>query len=126
MKILINTVASIAFLAQFISFTFSALNLRKPESTAEAIHNDIVIVAYICSLLSIVIFAVLYNFHFSFLRKTNVNMLFLLIVLIGCYIIFSQLFILQDFYILSCVILLMDYYIIHKIFRVLRKHRKWQ
>ena len=39
MKILINFVAFIAFIAQSIFFEFSALNQKKPEAMMESLYN---------------------------------------------------------------------------------------
>jgi hypothetical protein len=115
MKLIINTVAFIAFVAQFFSFAFTALNLKKPASTSESLYNDFVLTAYICSLLSVAVFVIQYNFSFKFLRKKTVNIISLGIVALGGYIHFSQLFVLHDFIISSCILLLFDYYIIRKI-----------
>lgn len=45
MKILINFVAFIAFIAQSIFFVFSALNQKKPEAMMESLYNYFVFLA---------------------------------------------------------------------------------
>ena len=73
MKIIINTIAFIAFIMQFISFVFSALNQKKPQSVIESLHNDFVFIASFCSLFVVVIFVVQYNFDFKFLKQKFPN-----------------------------------------------------
>jgi len=86
MKILINTVAFIAFIGQFFSFAFSALNQKKPESIIESVYNDFIFFAFLCSLITVVIFVVQYNFDFKLLKKKIPNYIFLVIVSLGIYI----------------------------------------
>lgn len=114
MKTFINTIAGIVFMVQTIASGFNILTLKKPESTLEALHNHFTLTAYLCSLLSVVVFVLVYNCKFSFLRKKITNMVFVIIVLLGCYINFSQLFITHDLIASSCVILIFDGYIIRK------------
>lgn len=115
MKILINIIVFISFGAQFVAFIFSALNLKKPQSTVESLYNDFVFIAYLCSLFAIAIFVILYNFDYKLLKKKTLNILFLMIVLLGIYIHLSQLLLLNDFMLLSCILLLFDFYSIYKI-----------
>lgn len=56
MKILINFVAFIAFIAQSIFFVFSALNQKKPEAMMESLYNYFVFLALLCSLITIIAF----------------------------------------------------------------------
>ena len=115
MKILINTVAFIAFIAQFFSFAFSALNQKKPESVIESLYNNFMFSAFLCSLITVAIFVVQYNFNFKLLKKKIPNCIFLVIVVLGIYIHVMQLLALNDFLLTSCILLLFDYYIMRKI-----------
>jgi hypothetical protein len=115
MKILINTVAFIAFIGQFFSFAFSAINQKKPESAIESVYNYYIFFAFLCSLITVVIFVVEYNFNFKLLKKKIPNYIFLVIVALGIYIAVMQLLALNDFLLTSCILLLFDYYIMRKI-----------
>lgn len=115
MKILINTVAFIAFIGQFFSFAFSAINQKKPESAIESVYNYYIFFAFLCSLITVVIFVVEYNFNFKLLKKKIPNYIFLVIVAVGIYIPIMQLLALNDFLLTSCILLLFDYYIMRKI-----------
>ena len=53
MKTIINIIACIAFGAQLFVSMFNALNMKKPETEIELLHNYFVLTAYICSLLSV-------------------------------------------------------------------------
>ena len=53
MRVLINIIACIAFGSQLFSFVLNALNMKKPETEIESLNNEFVLVAYICSLLSV-------------------------------------------------------------------------
>ena len=119
MKILINTVAFIAFIGQFFSFAFSALNQKKPESAMESVYNYYIFFAFLCSLITVVIFVVEYNFNFKLLKKKIPNYIFLVIVAVGIYIPIMQLLALNDFLLTSCILLLFDYYIMRKILSIL-------
>ena len=115
MKILINIVAFIAFIGQFFSFAFSAINQKKPESAIESVYNYYIFFAFLCSLITVVIFVVEYNFNFKLLKKKIPNYIFLVIVAVGIYIPIMQLLALNDFLLTSCILLLFDYYIMRKI-----------
>lgn len=115
MKILINIVAFIAFIGQFFSFAFSAINQKKPESAIESVYNYYIFFAFLCSLITVVIFVVEYNFNFKLLKKKIPNYIFLVIVALGIYIAVMQLLALNDFLLTSCILLLFDYYIMRKI-----------
>lgn len=119
MKILINTVAFIAFIGQFFSFAFSAINQKKPESAIESVYNYYIFFAFLCSLITVVIFVVEYNFNFKLLKKKIPNYIFLVIVALGIYIPIMQLLALNDFLLTSCILLLFDYYIMRKILSIL-------
>lgn len=117
MKILINIVAFIAFIAQFFFFVFSALNQKKPEGLIESLYNYFVFLALLCSLITIAVFVVQYNFNCQLLRKKIPNCIIFMIAVLGIYIHISQLLSFNDFLIISCVLLLFDSYIIHKVLR---------
>lgn len=115
MKIFINTLTFLVFIAQFIFFVLSALNQKKPDNATESLYNYVVFGSILCSLITIAIFAIQYNFKCKFLTKKLVNCILLMIVVPGIYIHITQLFALNDFILISCVLLFFDYYIIHKI-----------
>ena len=115
MKILINTVAVIAFIGQFFSFVFGALNQNKPESVIESLYNNFIFFAFLCSLITVVILVVQYNFNFKLLKKKIPNCIFLVIAILGIYIHVMQLLALNDFLLTSCILLLFDYYIMRKV-----------
>ena len=119
MKILINIVAFIAFIGQFFSFAFSALNQKKPESAIESVYNYYIFFAFLCSLITVIIFVVEYNFNFKLLKKKIPNYIFLVIVAVGIYIPIMQLLALNDFLLTSCILVLFDYYIMRKILSIL-------
>lgn len=119
MKILINIVAFIAFIGQFFSFAFSAINQKKPESAIESVYNYYIFFAFLCSLITVVIFVVEYNFNFKLLKKKIPNYIFLVIVAVGIYIPIMQLLALNDFLLTSCILVLFDYYIMRKILSIL-------
>ena len=110
MKIIINTIAFIAFIMQFISFVFSALNQKKPQSVIESLHNDFVFIASFCSLFVVVIFVVQYNFDFKFLKQKFPNCIFLMIVLLGMYIHIVQLLTQKELIPISFTLLVFDFY----------------
>ena len=109
MKTIINIIACIAFGAQLFVSMFNDLNMKK-------LHNYFVLTAYICSLLSVPIFFMLYNFDFRFAKLKFCGIVFLGIILLGGYVLWGQLFVLNDFILTSCVILLFDVYSLRKIF----------
>lgn len=115
MKILINIVAFIAFVGQFFSFVFNALNQKKPECAVESVYDNFIFVAFLCSLITVGIFVVQYNFDFKLLKTKVANSFFLVITVLGIYIHVMQLIVLNDFLLTSCVLLLFDYYIMRKI-----------
>ena len=119
MKILINIIVVIVFIAQFCSFVFSALNQKKPENIIESLHNDVYFYAFLCSLMTIAIFAIQYNFKWELLKRRVTNCIFLVIALPGIYIHILELSSLNGFMLMACILLLFDYYIIYKILNYL-------
>lgn len=115
MKIFLNTIAFITFIVQCLSFAFNALNLKAPENTREALHNAFYFTAFLCSLMTVGIFMVLYNFNFKYLEKKIPNCILFVITTFGLYIHLLQLFELNDFLIVSCILLIIDCYIMNKI-----------
>lgn len=115
MRILINIVAIIAFIAQILPFAFNALNQERAESAKEALYDHFMLFAYFCSLVTVVIFVILYNFNYKILKNKLVYCFFLFIVLLGTYIHLSQLIEQNDFIIVSSILLLFDCYIVRKI-----------
>lgn len=119
MKIIVNTIAFIAFIWQFISFTFSTLNQKKPESVIESLYNDFIIAASFCSLFVVVVFVIQYNFNSKILKKKILNCIFLVIVLLGMYIHIIQLLTQKEFIPISCTLLVFDCYSLIKIVSIL-------
>ena len=115
MRITINIVAVIAFIAQLLPFAFNALNQEKTESTKEALYDNFMFLAYFCSWVSVVIFFILYNFNYKILKNKILNSVFLLIVLLGIYVHLSQIIVQSDFIIISSILLLFDCYVIRKV-----------
>ena len=114
MRIIVNEIAIIAFIAQLISFVFSALNQESTENTTESLCHIFIFAASLCSLLVVVIFLLQYNFHFKFLKKRIPCCIFLVIVLLGAFIHVMQLTTRIDFIPISCILLAIDCYIIRK------------
>jgi hypothetical protein len=119
MKIFINTIAGIAFIGQLIAFIFNGLTLQKLESIVDELFNYALFAGYLCSLLSVAFFVIIYNFNLCFLRKKMINILFLAIVLLGGYVLISQLFVQHDFILTSCLLLLFDIYIVRRVLHIL-------
>lgn len=119
MRILIYTIEWFALMGQLYSLILNVFTQRAPANAAEKLYLNFGTVAYICSLLTVVIFAMLYNNSFTFLKKKSVNIIFLVVVLMGCYIHLWQLFIQHFFILTSCVLLLFDFYIICKVLSTL-------
>ena len=115
MKIFVSVFAVIVFVAQSISFVLNALNQKLPANTMESLYHDFVLFAYSCSLLTIVIFEILYVFNFNSLKNKGLNILFLMIVAPGIYIHVGQFFVLNSFKLTSCALLFFDSYILCKI-----------
>ena len=115
MKVIINTIAFITFLMQSIVFSFGALNQKKPKCTEELLYNYFVVLAFLCSLLTIVIFVVQYNLKNRMFEKKWINCILLIITILGIYINLYQLFVLTDFIVTSFITLLFDVYIIRNI-----------
>lgn len=124
MKIVINIIAFFVFIVQFFSFAFSALNQKEPECTKELLYSCFMLFAIFCSLITIPIFAILYNCKFKLLKERIPNYIILVIVLLGSYIHISQLLSLHNFIITSCILLLFDIYIIRKVLSCIKKSFK--
>lgn len=114
MRILINIIAFITFVAQFISFVLNALTLRTPECVIDSLYIYFFILAYICSLITINVFVVLYNINFI-LHKKSIRNILISIVILGVYIHIWQLMNLKDFMLISCILLFFDFYIIRNL-----------
>lgn len=113
MRIVINIIALIVFVAQSVSFVLNALTLRKPECVTDSLYNFIFIIAFLSSLIAIIVFAVLYNLKFLLHKKKVLSYSLITIVILSIYIHIWHVLILKDFIMTSCVSLLFDYYIIH-------------
>ena len=115
MRIFINTIAVFSFIVQFIPFVFSVLNQNKPEHTIDILYNYFLFIAYLCSLLVVVVFVILYNFNTKAINNKWLNSIFLCVVILGTYIHISQLFVLKDFVLTSCILVGFDFYVLYKI-----------
>ncbi len=120
MKIVINIIAFIVFVAQSISFVLNALTLKKPECVKDSLYNYFFVLAFLFSLITIIVFVVLYNFDYQIHKKKVLSCLIITIAILSIYIHIWQILILKDFIITSCVSLFFDYYIISNL--ILRKH----
>ena len=117
MKIIVNVIASIVFIVQFISFFIIVLNQMAPESTMESLYYYFVLTASLCSICTIAIFGVIYNFNFKTLHKKKTNYIFLVITILGLYIPILQIYLLNDFVLASCVLLILVSYNMLKIMK---------
>ena len=117
MKIIVNVIASIVFIVQFISFFIIVLNQKAPESTMESLYYYFVLTASLCSICTIAIFGVIYNFNFKTLHKKKTNYIFLVITILGLYIPILQIYLLNDFVLASCVLLILVSYNMLKIMK---------
>lgn len=115
MRIFINIIAIIAFVIQSFSFVLNVLIQKKPESTIDSLYSYFVVIASLCSVLVIVLFILLYNFDFKFLKTKILNCFFCIVGFLGTYIHIWQLFIHNDFVLTSFVLLIFDIYIFCKI-----------
>lgn len=115
MKTVINIIAFIIFVGQFLSFIFNAFNLQEARSTKDSLYQFFFFTAFLCSLITVIIFVLMLNFDFKYLKRIITNSVFLVITLLGLYIHLLQLFKLKDFVLTSCVLIIMDCYIMHNI-----------
>lgn len=112
MRLIINIVAFITFIAQLLSFALNALTFKKPESFKEELYIFFIFYAFLCSLMTIVFFFVQYNCNVEILKKKVVKCLSLVIVLPSVSICMGQIFVLHDFILTSCILLTFNIYII--------------
>ncbi len=124
MRGIINTIAFITFLMQSIVFTFGVLNQKKPTCTEEMLYNYFIITALLCSLLTIVIFIVQYNFKNKILEIKWLNCLLLIITILGIYVNLYQIFERADFIIISFIMLLFDICVIRNIINLFLNHKQ--
>lgn len=113
-KMIINIIAFIILFEQCMFFIFSALNQSAPSNTMESLKNGFNFIAIFCSLITIIIFALLYNLGNKHLNKKGLNWLFLVITAVGVYVHISQLFIMCDFVFAASILLLFDCYIVRR------------
>ena len=117
MKILINSIVAIAFLMQFIAFVFGALTCKRADDGMGAVLQIVHFVAYICSLLVVIIFGVVFNFRIKSLNNSFLIYLMLVVVLLAAYIHVSQIVYMNDFILVSCILLIVDLYPIFHFFK---------
>ena len=125
MKIIVNTIAFIAFIAQFIPFAFSVLNQKEPECIRDSLYNVFIVIASFCSLFAVVFFVIHYNFDFKILKKTMLNSIILVIVLLGMYIHVIQLMTQTDYIPISCILIAFDCYCLRKVIYALLSPKRF-
>ena len=91
------------------------LNMQSTENIWIYLWNEFIFVSFICSSISVLIFILLYNFNFKFLKNRILNTLLLVIVLFAGFIHIWQIIELKGIFLNSCVLVLMDIYIVCKI-----------
>lgn len=112
MKIVVNSIALITFVAQSLSFVLNVLALRKQECFTDSLYSYFFILSFLLSLITIIVFAVLYNFNYLLPKKKVLSYVLITIVIPSIYIHIWHVLILKDFIITSCLSMLFDYYII--------------
>lgn len=117
MKLLINIIAFIAFIIQFVFSVFNVLIMKKPETLNDTLYNDFIFISFLCSNIVVFVFFLLYNFKYKFLKNIVMNIVFLIIVILAAYIHIYQLFVLNDMIFTSCVLLLVDSYVVYSILK---------
>ena len=115
MRIFINIVAIITFVMQSISFVLNVLIQKKQGCTIDSLYSYFMVTAFLCSVLVVILFAIMYNLYCKFLKVKILNYFFCLVSLLGTYIHIWQLFIHNDFVLTSFVLLLFDLYVFRKI-----------
>ena len=108
MRIIINPIAVVSLIVQFAYSALNILSLNSPVTLNEILYNDLLIVALPCSDIIAVIFLLLYNFNYKFLRNRIINVFFLVIEILALYIHAFQLFVLNDLILISIVLSLID------------------
>lgn len=114
MKILVNTIAFIAFIVQFLSFVFNAFTMKEPGTTMESLYNDFIFISFLCSGIIVLVFILLYNFRCKFLTYKVSRFFFIVIAVIAAYAYLWQLFVQKDLILMSSVLLLIDGYVVCK------------
>lgn len=111
MRHLINILVSISTIFQFFVSGFDMLNMKKPETLADSLYNDFVLIGCFCSFIIGLIFILTYNFKYKFLDSKIINLLFLVIVLFAFYVHIHQLFVQKDLILVSGILLLADIFV---------------
>lgn len=117
MKILINTIVAIAFLMQLVAFVFGALICKRVDDGMGTILQFVHFVAYICSLLVVIIFGVIFNYRIKSLNNSFLIYLMLVVALLAAYIHVLQIVYMNDFILVSCILLMVDLYLIFHFFK---------
>lgn len=118
MKILINTIVAIAFLMQLVAFVFGALICKRADDGMGTILQFVHFVAYICSLLVVIIFGVIFNYRIKSLNNSFLIYLMLVVALLAAYIHVLQIVYMNDFILVSCILLMVDLYLIFHFLRL--------
>lgn len=125
MRIIINPIAVVSLIVQFAYSALNILSLNSPVTLNEILYNDLLIVALPCSDIIVVIFLLLYNFNYKFLRNRIINVFFLVIGILALYIHAFQLFVLNDLILISIVLSLIDSIVIVWTIKNIRSKQKW-
>ena len=125
MRIIINPIAVVSLIVQFAYSALNILSLNSPVTLNEILYNDLLIVALPCSDIIVVIFLLLYNFNYKFLRNRIINVFFLVIGILALYIHAFQLFVLNDLILISIVLSLIDSIVIVWTIKNIRSVQKW-
>ena len=124
MRIIINPIAIVSLIVQFAYSALNILSLNSPVTLNEILYNDLLIVALPCSDIIVVIFLLLYNFNYKFLRNRIINVFFFVIGFLALYIHAFQLFVLNDLILISIVLSLIDSIVIVWTIKNIRSKQK--
>lgn len=114
MKILVNTIAGIIFIIQFMSAVFNACIMRKPANFMEKIIDDFIVISCFCSVTIVIVFLLMYNRTCKCIKGKTANIIIMFFVLYAAYVHLAQIFIQHDFIWSSCILLLIDCYVMGK------------
>lgn len=124
MRIIINPIAVVSLVVQFAYSALNILSLNSPVTLNDILYNDLLIVALPCSDIIVVIFLLLYNFNYKFLRNRIIHVFFLVVGILALYIHAFQLFVLNDLILISIVLSLIDSIVIVWTIKNIRSKQK--
>lgn len=100
------------------------LTMSKPNDMLGSLSNSLIFIACMCSLATIVIFFLFYNFDVKALKNRGLKIIVGVIVIIGTLVHAYQIFMGGGLIITPYILLIYDFYIIHKIMRLyIQKHK---